>query len=76
MTNKGALILVCRSGQLEHFSWFARRLHDQLSAQGQTNITIIEMTSSAQQGRRLPSQATRRRQPVKSGFGPIVKMRK
>ena len=48
MTNKGALILVCRSDQLEHFSWFARRLHDQLSAEGQTNITIIEVTSSAQ----------------------------
>lgn len=48
MTNKGALILVCRSDQLEHFSWFGRRLHDQLSAEGQTNITIIEVTSSAQ----------------------------
>ena len=48
MMSKGSLILVCRSDQLEHFSWFARRLHDQLLAEGQTDITIIQVTSSAQ----------------------------
>ena len=48
MMGKGSLILVCRSDRLDHFSWFARRLYDQLTAEGQANITIVEVTSSAQ----------------------------
>ena len=48
MTGKGALILVCRSEQLDHFGWFARRLHAQLTADGQIDITILEISSSVQ----------------------------